>query len=136
METVCKFRFLNHYDEALPKVESDIGADKLESEETGQPGWPAISRARRLARFSSPLQSRTVTGYDGNHVQVEINQIITNTNRLRAEANNIVAERLKLMSEQGKLERERFWYPMVIGGIVGGALLAAGVLLAKLFTMH
>jgi hypothetical protein len=64
---------------------------------------------------------------------VEINQINANTNKLQAEANKLIAERLKLMVEQGMLDRERTWHPLVFGGTVGVALLAAGAGLAKLF---
>lgn len=72
--------------------------------------------------------------------EVEINQINANTNKLIAEANKLLAERLKFGAEQGKLsaeqskmERERQWYPFVIAGTAGAAILAAGAGLAKLF---
>lgn len=65
--------------------------------------------------------------------EVEINRINANTIRIIAEANKLFAERMRFSVEPAKLDRDRQWYPVVLGGTIGGALLAAGAALAKLF---
>lgn len=50
--------------------------------------------------------------------------------RLQNESRKLIVERRKLIAEELKLNREKFWYPVVVGAAVLAALTALFGLLA------
>jgi hypothetical protein len=74
--------------------------------------------------------------FDLREKLVRIDQMLVDIDLKREETLRAIAEHDKLRAEHDKFRRETWWFPIVVlisGMTAGGALLAAGATLTKLF---